>query len=72
MKGSPRESCIVGMENSSATHMEVGAEGGGLWDRGHLENNELIDILMGLNMQKMPLRDFLESSGLFQKKKQFY
>ena len=71
MKRSPRESCIAGMENSSITHMGVCAEGGGLQDTDHLENNELIDILMGLNMWEIPLKDVLESSGLFLKEQYF-
>lgn len=45
--------------------------GGGLPDRDHHENNELIDILMGWNMWEIPLKDFLESSRLFLKEQYF-
>lgn len=65
-KGSFRKSYRAGMNNST---MGMGA-GGGLYDRAHLENNGWVDILMGLNMSKMPW-DFLESNGLLQKKEQY-
>ena len=71
VKRSPRESCIAGMENSGITHMGVCVEGGGLQDRDHLENNKLLDILMGLNMWEIALKAFLESSGLFLKEQYF-